>query len=70
MSPGVHNLRRFLRTPPGEGDCAETFAAIDAYVERELACGDAAERFPRIAAHLAICDPCNTDFLGLLAAAR
>jgi hypothetical protein len=37
-------------------------------VERQLAHGDAARRYPEIAAHLSNCNPCVQDFEGLLAA--
>jgi hypothetical protein len=61
-------LQRFLKTDPQDADCAETFEMLDLYVERELAYGDAAERYPRIAAHLSDCIACLEDFEGLLAA--
>ena len=41
------SLERFLKTDPGDAGCAETFELLDRYVERELAHGDAAERYPR-----------------------
>lgn len=66
---GPEHLRRFLQVEPDAG-CDETFALIDAYVERERERGDAAERYPGVAAHLRRCDPCRTDYEGLLAAAR
>jgi hypothetical protein len=39
------------------------------YVDLALAGGDAAERYPGVAAHLLACGPCAEDFTGLLAAA-
>lgn len=62
------SLERFLRTDRADAGCAETFELLDRYVERQLAYGDAAERYPEIAAHLAACNPCVEDFEGLLAA--
>jgi hypothetical protein len=61
-------LERFLKTDPQDAGCAETFDLLDLYVERELAHGDAAERYPGVAAHLSSCNPCVEDFEGLLAA--
>ena len=42
------------------------------HVYAELVAADvaAAERYPRIAAHLRACGPCGEDFDGLLAAVR
>ncbi|MGB6771143.1 MAG: hypothetical protein WBF51_03975 [Candidatus Dormiibacterota bacterium] len=62
------SLERFLRTDPLDAGCAEAFELLDRYVERQLAYGDAAARYPEIAAHLAACNPCVQDFEGLLAA--
>jgi hypothetical protein len=62
------SLDRFLRTDPTDAGCAETFELLDRYVERQLAHGDAARRYPEIAAHLSNCNPCVQDFEGLLAA--
>jgi hypothetical protein len=67
---GRRNLLRFLETDPDEAACAEVFAMIDGYAEREVACGDAAHRFPRITAHLEFCEPCRLDFDGLLRSIR
>lgn len=64
---GTANLRRFLHTDPADAGCARVFALLDAYVERELAYGDAAERYPDVAAHLEACGPCAEDYLGLRA---
>jgi hypothetical protein len=62
------SLERFLKTDPQDAGCAETFELLDRYVERELAHGDAAERYPEVAVHLSNCNPCVEDFEGLLAA--
>jgi hypothetical protein len=61
-------LQRFLSTDPADAGCEETFELIDRYVERQAAHGDAADRYPGIAAHLRTCSPCVTDYEGLLAA--
>ena len=61
-------LERFLRTEPTDAGCAETFELLDRYVERQLAHGDAAVRYPEIATHLSVCNPCVQDFEGLMAA--
>jgi hypothetical protein len=57
------SLERFLRTDPLDAGCAETFELLDRYVERQLAYGDAAARYPEIAAHLSGCNPCVHDNL-------
>jgi hypothetical protein len=62
------SLKRFLRTDPLDAGCRETFQLLDRYVERQLTHGDAATRYPEIAAHLSSCNPCVQDFEGLLAA--
>jgi hypothetical protein len=62
------SVERFLKTDPQDPGCAETFELLDRYVERELAYGDAADRYPGVAAHLSSCNPCVQDFEGLLAA--
>jgi hypothetical protein len=62
------SLEHFLTTDPLDAGCAETFELLDRYVERQLAHGDAAQRYPEIAAHLSSCNPCGSDFEGLLVA--
>jgi hypothetical protein len=62
------SLARFLKPDPIDAGCAETFNLLDVYVEKELADGSAARRYPSIAAHLASCDACAQDFKGLRAA--
>ena len=62
----LSKLKRFLKTDPEDPGCAETFALIDVYVERELARGDAADRYPGIAKHLAACGPCAEDYRGMI----
>ncbi len=65
---GWGSLKSFLSTDPADAGCAETFRLLDAYVERELALGDARLAFPGVAAHLDVCGPCVQDVRGLLAA--
>ena len=66
---GWSAFMRFLKTDPQDAGCAETLELLHAYVERELTHGDAAQVYPRIAAHLEVCDPCAEDYAGLLAVA-
>jgi hypothetical protein len=61
-------LERFLRTDPGDVGCDEALAVLHIYVEVVAAGGDAAGRYPGVAAHLAACGPCAEDFAGLLLA--
>jgi hypothetical protein len=62
---GTSNLSGFLRADPRDVGCAETFSLIDRYLERQLSHGDAAEHYPGITAHLAVCGPCSQDYHGL-----
>jgi hypothetical protein len=64
---GVSKLQRFLHADPEDAGCGETFALMHLYVERQLAHGDAAHRYPRMAKHLATCGPCAEDCRGLQA---
>jgi hypothetical protein len=61
-------LGRFLRTDPWDVGCDEALAVLHMYVEVAAAGGDAAGRYPGVAAHLAACGPCAEDFAGLLLA--
>ncbi len=63
-------LDRFLSTDPRDIGCEQAMSILHVYVD--LVAGDrgAAERYPRVAAHLAACGPCGEDFAGLLAAVR
>jgi hypothetical protein len=61
-------LDRFLATDPLDVGCAETMDLLHVYVELVLA--GVEQRYPGVAAHLRACDPCSTDFDGLLPAAR
>jgi hypothetical protein len=62
-------LDRFLRTDSLDAGCDGTFELLDLYVEERLAGRGPEERFPGVAAHLRICDPCLDDYEGVLAAA-
>jgi hypothetical protein len=63
-------LGRLLGPPGREATCDECFDGLDAYVERELRRGDAAEAMPALAAHLRGCQACAEDHESLLALAR
>ncbi len=62
------SLARFMKPDPIDAGCAETFDLLHVYVEKELADGSAAGRYPSVAAHLTSCDACAQDFAGLRAA--
>jgi hypothetical protein len=64
----LQRLDRFLQTDPRDAGCDEAMAVLHIYVDFTLAGGDAAERYPGVAAHLLACGPCAEDFTGLLAA--
>ena len=61
-------LERFLRTDPRDVGCEEAMAVLHVYVDLVAVGGDAAERYPGVAAHLLACGPCGEDFAGLLLA--
>ena len=61
-------LERFLRTDPRDVGCDEALAVLHIYVDLVVAGGDAAGRYPGVAAHLLACGPCGEDFTGLLQA--
>jgi hypothetical protein len=62
-------LERFLRTDPRDVGCDEAMAVLHIYVDLTATGGDAAGRYPGVAAHLTACGPCGEDFAGLLLAA-
>jgi hypothetical protein len=64
---GTSNLKHFLNTDPLDAGCAHVLEMIDVYVERDLTYGDAAERYPAVAAHLEACSFCLEDHRGLRA---
>ena len=61
-------LDRFLRTDPRDVGCDEAMVVLHIYVDITVTGGDAAERYPGVAAHLVACGPCGEDFTGLLTA--
>jgi hypothetical protein len=65
---GHHALNRFLDTDPADVGCEYAMRILHLYAELAAQSGDAAERFPGVAAHLRACGPCGDDFDGLLAA--
>lgn len=65
-----HWLARLLAADPGDTGCEVAFQSLDRYAEADLDETAPEQRFPGVAAHLACCDPCGTDYLGLMAAAR
>jgi hypothetical protein len=64
----LDRLERFLRTDPQDVGCDEAMAVLHVYVDLVVGDGDAAGRYPGVAAHLEACGPCGEDFTGLLAA--
>lgn len=61
-------LQRFLDTDPRDVGCELAMEMLHVYAELAASGADAAAAYPGIAAHLAACSPCGTDFEGLLAA--
>lgn len=70
-------LDRFLTTDPRDVGCEQAMQILHVYVEL-IEAGEAddrhadevQQRYAGVAAHLAACGPCGTDFDGLLAAVR
>lgn len=65
----LERLERFLRADPRDAGCEEAMAVLHVYVDLMVTGGNAAGRYPGVAAHLLACGPCAEDFTGLLAAA-
>lgn len=67
---GWSELDRLLRTDPRDVGCDEAVRMLHLYVElvAQDRSGQAASRYPGVAAHLAVCGPCAEDYHGLLAA--
>ncbi|MBV9795131.1 MAG: hypothetical protein JO016_14480 [Actinobacteria bacterium] len=62
---------RFLQTDPSDVGCGGAMEVMHVYAE--LAVGSeqtAAERYPGVATHLRICDPCAEDLAGLMTLIR
>jgi hypothetical protein len=68
---GWAELERFLSTDPQDVGCEEAMRLLHVYVDFvvEGGPGEAARRYPGIAAHLLACGPCGEDYDGLLLAA-
>ncbi|RNI24714.1 hypothetical protein [Flexivirga caeni] len=67
--PIPQQLRHFLQTDPDDVACDEAIRLLHVYAELVASDpGEAATRYPGVAAHLAACGPCGEDFDGLLAA--
>jgi anti-sigma factor RsiW len=60
-------LTRLLGPAEPEVSCDECFARLDAYVDREILIGDAAQAMPALAAHLRGCPACAEDHESLRA---
>jgi hypothetical protein len=70
---GPDELDRFLLTDPRDAGCDEALRLLHVYVELILddeTGGEAARRYPGVAAHLLACGPCADDYDGLVLAAR
>ena len=62
---------RFVRTEPADAGCGGTMEVMDVYAELAVADRPAAEaRYPGVAAHLRVCDPCTGDLDGLMTLIR
>jgi hypothetical protein len=62
-------IARLLGPAEPEIGCEECFEKLDAYVDLEVAGGDADARIPGMRAHLAGCPACEEDHQSLLALA-
>jgi hypothetical protein len=61
----------FLRTDPADAGCGDTMAVMDVYAELAVTDRPVAEaRYPGVAAHLRVCDPCTEDLDGLMTLIR
>jgi hypothetical protein len=65
---GWAELERFLATDPGDVGCDEAMRLLHVYVDLvlEKGAGEAARRYPGMAAHFLACGPCDEDLDGLL----
>jgi uncharacterized protein YuzB (UPF0349 family) len=63
-------LHRLLGPAAPETSCDECFARLDAYVDRDVLTGDAAQAMPELAAHLRGCPACAEDYESLRALVR
>jgi hypothetical protein len=60
-------IDRLLGPAEAEVSCHACFAQLDAYVDREVLAGDAAQAMPALAAHLRGCPACAEDHDSLCA---
>jgi hypothetical protein len=68
---GWSAFEHFLRTDPADTGCGPAMEVMDVYAELAVAGRPAAEeRFPGVAAHLRVCDPCHQDLEGLITLIR
>ena len=68
---GWSAFERFVRTDPSDTGCAGAMAVMDVYAELAVAAQPVAEqRYPGVAAHLRVCDPCAQDLEGLITLIR
>ena len=70
MSEWWQQFERFLATDPHDVGCDEAMRVMHVYVDLIADGIDPAERYPGVAAHLASCEACAEDVVGLLAAVR
>jgi hypothetical protein len=68
---GWSAFERFVRTEPADTGCGPAMDVMDVYAELAVAGWPAAEeRYPGVAAHLRVCDPCRQDLDGLMTLIR
>jgi hypothetical protein len=68
---GWSAFERFLRTDPADVGCVGAMEVMDVYAELAVAGRPAAQqRYPGVAAHLRVCDPCAQDLQGLMTLIR
>jgi hypothetical protein len=64
---GWSAFERFVRTDPSDAGCGRAMEVMDVYAELAVADRPAAElRYPGVAAHLLVCDPCTQDLEGVM----
>ena len=68
---GWSAFERFVRTDPSDVGCGGAMEVMDVYAELAVADRPAAEqRYPGVAVHLRVCDPCDQDLEGLMTLIR
>jgi hypothetical protein len=68
---GLSAFERFVRTDPSDTGCGPAMDVMDVYAELAVAGRLSAEqRYPGVAAHLRVCDPCAQDLEGLMTLIR